>query len=212
MKYFIKIFILSILVITCNENPTEPKDEEKYWSVPTDEAIMLYFREFDSIRLDSMIAGKIQYRLDIAKSVVEDTTIKVHKDWRFGELLLGTNDVLYNAFDTTTFRFNSPSMDSLLSIYELNSGYKFDSFIELIFPEYYNMVTLSQIFDKVDGVIWSEENIIGGSLLCSRRDIKLRFKAEIYKFIFSSCDQHIWIVEVVDDSIIDITEWDLIRR
>jgi len=41
MKYFIKIFILPVLIIACSENPIESKEEKKFWSVPTDEAIWL---------------------------------------------------------------------------------------------------------------------------------------------------------------------------
>ncbi len=209
MKYFIKIFILPILIIACSENPIDPKDEKKFWSVPSDEAIMLYFRQFDSVRLDSFVAGEIQYRLDIAKSVVDDTTVKVRKDWEFGKLLLKTNDELYSAFDTTTtFRFNFQPLDSLLSLYELKSGYKLSGLIRLKFPEYYNMVTLSQIFNNVEGVNWAEQNAMARRPICNE-DIGLEIEKKVYKFIFNgNCPRHFWVVQVVDDSITDITDWD----
>ena len=117
MKYLFKLFVLCVLLNACAENSVEPKNEEVFWSAPTDEAIMLYFRQFDLVRLDSLAAGEIQYRLDIAKNVVEDTNITVRIDWKFGEILLYTNQELYNNFDTTKYRFNYPPLDSLLALY-----------------------------------------------------------------------------------------------
>ncbi len=192
MKYLTKILFLLLLVFACSGNPTEPKKEDnKYWSEPTDEAIMLYFREFDSVRIDSLVAGEIQYRLDIAKRVVDDTTINVRKDWEFGKMLLKTNDELYDAFDTTTtFRFNYQPLDSLLSLYELKSGYKLYDLIRLKFPEYYNMVTLSHIFNNVEGVNWAEQNAMSIRPICNE-DIRLVIDNEVYKFIFyGNCPRH----------------------
>ena len=209
MKILLKTILFLFLISACSENSTEPENEKEYWSMPTEEGIMLYYRLFDSVRLDSTIAGEIQYRLDLAKSVVEDTTIKVHKDWRFGGLALKTNDDLYNAFDTTaTFRFNYPPLDSLLSLYELKSGYKLFDLIRLKFPEYYNMITISKTFSDINGVIWAEQNTLAIAPIC-HTDIKLEIDNEIYKFTFlGACPRHFWEVHVVDDSIKIIKEWE----
>ncbi len=201
--------IFLILLTSCTQDITEPEAENVYWSEPTDEAEMLYFREFDSVRLDSVVAGEIQYRLDIAKSVVPDTTITVHKDWTFGKLSLQTNNELYNAFDTiSTFRFNYSPLDSLLSLYELNYGYKSSNdHIILFFPEYYNMAVLGKIFSQVDGVMWAEQVVRAIPLFCSE-DIELEISADIYTFTFyGNCPKHTWEVEVVNDSATIIREW-----
>jgi hypothetical protein len=214
MKYLLKLVLLCLLISACSENSTEPKDEEVFWSEPTDEAIMLYFREFDSVRLDSLAAGEIQYRLDIAKSVVGDSRLNVHIEWVFGELLLWVNQELYDNFDSTKNRFYYQPLDTLLSLYEIvgvksrgprPTGY----FFHLLFPEYYNMLHLSKMFANVEGVVAVEQNVRNFPPICAT-DIKFRKENEIYKFIFRNCYNHFWVIQVVDDTILDITEWDLI--
>ena len=211
LKYFVILIIAIPLFYSCTENISEPKAEKTFWTEPLEEGTILYFRLFDSERIDSLTSGEIQFRLNIAKTVIEDTTLNVREDWRLGDLIIATSDELYNAFDTTsTFRFNYSPLDSLLSHYELKSGEKLYSFLRLKFPEYYNMVILSQIFSKVDGVIWAEQNVIGGPGICVD-DISLEIDNEIYKFIFSrtgSCGYYFWEVHVVDDSAEFIKEWE----
>lgn len=214
MKYFPKIIILVLLVNSCTNNITEPEDQKIFWTVPTDEAMMLYFRTFNSVRVDSVVAGEIQYRLDIAKSVVDDTTIEVHKDWVFGQLGFYINQELYHSFDTNNVRFNNPEIDSLLKLFEI-MGIKSRSStpsinryaIYLLFPKHYNMVVLSEIFSQVDG-IKAEQNAMNIRPICNE-DIKLIIDDKTYKFIFHcNCPRHIWVVQVVDDNIKDITDWD----
>jgi hypothetical protein len=211
MKILLKIIFVLFFISACSENSTEPEDEKEYLSVPTEEGIMLYYRIFDSVRLDSTIAGEIQYRLDIAKSVVEDTTIKVRKDWVFGDLRLFTNQELYDSFDTTKNRFNYPSIDSLLTIYELIEIESLEKRLTsysfyLLFPEYYNMVNLSEIFRHVNGVVNAEQNIIGGPPIC-KEDITLLIDNNVYKFVFhGDCPPNVWEVHVVDDSIAVVEE------
>lgn len=214
MKYILKLFFLCILLNGCSENSVEPKDEKKFWSVPTDEAMMLYFRQFESVRLDSLAAGEIQYRLDIAKSVVEDSRLKVHKEWVFGDLLLYVNQELYSNFDSTKNRFNYQPLDTLFSLYEIIGVESREVrptayFFHLLFPEYYNMITLSKMFAEIDGVVAAEQNVMAIPPICAT-DIKFRKENEIYKFIFRNCFNHIWVIQIVDDTILDITEWDLI--
>ena len=66
------------------------------------------------------------------------------------------------------------------------------------------------MFAEIDGVLAAEQNVIGGSIICWTKDNKLKKENEIYKFIFRNCFNHIWVVQLVDDTIIDITEWDLL--
>lgn len=199
---------MSIIVISCHKDITEPSD--KFWSVPTEESIRLVFRLSDSIKVDSLLAGEIQFRLDVSRTVDEELNeITVWKDWELGKLLLYPTNELYTNFDTTTYRFNYQPLDSLLDLYELKDGYKSYDLLSLIFPEYYNMRIFESIFEEIEGVRWVEPNYSTSTGMCDT-DITLEIKDNLYIFIFSKtglCGPLYWEVHVVNDQAELINKW-----
>jgi hypothetical protein len=211
MKYIIILILFLFTYLSCDKNTTEPKPKLHYWTSPTLDAVRLSYRLSDSVQLDSIFAGEIQFRLDVARTVDERLTeFPVWKDWELGKVLMFTTDELYSGFDTTTYRFNYQPLDSILSSYDIQSGYKRNGLIRLIFPQYYNIRILSEIISKVEGVNSAEPNHYDSPGLCDR-DIKLEIDDRLYIFNFSeigSMCRHYWEVHVIDDKIEYVTDWE----
>jgi len=209
--------VLLFIFLSCDKIITEPQDknnnteaENEYWTIPEEDAVVLFFRMSDSIRVDSLKAGQIQFRFDEARTVCNEIAeFSVGKEWELGKILLRTTDELYTNFDTTTYRFNYEPLDSLLNVYELCFGYKRFNLIRLIFPKYYNIPILSQLFENMNGVIYADPNLYATLGICDE-DVTLEIIGELYKFIFSltgSCSSHFWEVHVINDQAELIVEW-----
>lgn len=139
-----------------------------FWSSPLEDSFILFFLESNLIRVDSTIAGKTQFRLDVARTVdVQLDTIHTFPSWEFGKLLLGVSDDLYDSFNLDNLRFNYPPLDSLLELHDVKSGRKTFGFsgsqvLALVFPNHYNMPILAKEFKDIPGIWAASSNGSGG--------------------------------------------------
>ena len=114
-----------MISFSCKHEIIDSTFNYEFWSPPSEEAFALFYLLSDEIKVDSIFAGKIQFRLDCARTVDEKLdSIFVKKPFEFGSLLLGVSDDLYDKFNTATYRFNYKPVDSLLNVYNLISGKK----------------------------------------------------------------------------------------
>lgn len=208
MKRIVFLVFIITLIFGCTRNFTGPEDIEipdstkEYWKEPSLNATVLYFRLYDSMHLDSVKAGEIQYRLDVARTV-NDTLLEfsVKKDWVLGDLLLFVNEELYSNFDTTTCLFSYQPLDSLFNEYQLKSGIKNRVYFKLKFPTNLNIPVFANIVNQVEGVTAAEPNQYGGVGICDK-NIKLEIHDNLFKFFFiisGACGYQSWEVHVVDD-------------
>ncbi len=202
--------LLFFLFFACAKRSIDPEVDgdlkvmpEQYWTAPREEAIILFFRVSEAVRLESILAGEIQFHLERAK-LVDDRLkgISAAKDWELGKLLVFTTAELYSSFDTTACRFGNTLLDSLLVVYEIERAIKRSGLLRLIFPKYYNMPVLAEIFGQIPGVRSAEPNYYGSPGICDA-DISLAIIDNLYKFLFTrsgSCGYYFWEVHVIDDS------------
>jgi hypothetical protein len=214
LKNILIFIIILFTFLQCKKNSSEPETELQYWTTPTLAAVVISYRHSDSVRLDSIFAGEIQFRLDVARTVDEQLIeYPVWKDWVLGDISLWTTDELYSNFDTTTSLFNHKTLDSVLTHFEVREIEKgsdrFKKF-RLDFPEYYNMRVLSEIISDIEGIISAEVNIYGMGGGC-KRDIKLEIEEKLYKFTFSGkglgCDRS-WEIHILDNQVEYVNSWD----
>ncbi len=191
------------------------KFNSEYWAPPEDDAAILFFRMSDAIRLDSTLAGKIQYRLNIARTVdsILDT-VHAFSSWAFGELLLEVTDSIYQLIDFDRLCFNYPPIDSLLMYFHLQNFYELPSasgqhWIHLDFPHNYNMPILAKSFEEIGGIIRAVPNYTGTLPEGKPFDIELTLDGLLYKFrfylnpaFFSDVMYHEWEIHVKDNQII----------
>jgi len=212
-------FFCYFLVITFSCSHVTQVEDTKYWSEPTDDASVLYFRMSDKLTIDSILTGKIQYRLEIAQTIDNKLdSIHAMPPWEFGTLLLGISDTLYNRFSTTTLRFNFPPVDSVLDIYMPLSAKKLFQLPGLTraavifdFNKKYNMPVLSEKFFGLEGV-WSANPSYTGTLPEGTPfDIDLEIDNSIYKFWFylnewyyPNEENYFWEIHVNDDEVVFI--------
>jgi len=223
-KIFQIIICTSLFAFVCciqNKNPfTVESDIEHnyYWSPPTIDSYYLAFQISDSIYIDSVLAGEIQFKLDLARSV--NTLLdSIHPMpyFELGVLLLGISDELYGNFDPVTLRFNSNPVDSLLNIFNpiegrlLSGGPPYGAKLE--FDIYYNMPIMAQYFKDIPGIWYSNAAWYGTLPEGPPYYLFLEVDENIYTFTFILRDWyrnyiHYWIVEVENDKATLISEWE----
>lgn len=189
-----------------------------YWSIPTDDASVLFFRQSDLVRIDSTLAGKIQFRLDVARTVdMELDSIQANVSWEFGKLLIKVPDSIYHFIDFQSRKFNYTPIDSLLvfyHLYDMDSLFQTgtDYWIALTFHRKYNMPVLGKKFEQIPGVIHATPNSMGVLPGGPPSDIYLTIESDTYIFTFVINDWdnnyiHHWKVQVVDTSAVLVDEW-----
>ena len=189
----------------------------QYWSEPTKDATYLFFEISDRIKIDSTLAGKIQYRLDIARTYDASTLDTLYKFplFELGDLLLRIPQSIYEGINFETMQFNHEPIDSICAVYNLkeiithpqiSEDYKW---IKLIFPEKYNMPVLAREFKNVSGVLDVCANYYGTFPEGPNCNIHLEIDGETYQFEFylnvyyhPDAPYHFWQVHVVDDRIV----------
>ena len=204
-----------------SRNPFIVEDDNEnsyYWSPPTLDSYYLAFQVSDCIYIDSVLAGEIQFVLDMARNV--DTTLfSIHPMpyFELGVLLLGISDDLYDNFDPVTLRFNSYAIDSLLDVYNpiggrlLSGGSPYSAKLE--FDIHYNMPIMAQYFKDIPGVWYSNAAWYGTIPEGPPYYLFLEVEDNIYTFTFISRDwrrnyTHCWIVVVENDEATLISEWE----
>ena len=187
-----------------------------YWSIPSRDSFILFFELYKTIKVDSLIAGAIQFRLDRAKSVdIKLNDFQPSSRWELGALLLGTNNELYNLFDESTNRFGYKPLDYLLNEFKLIRGEKsrHSDMIKLYFQDDYNMSVIGNIFETVLGVRYADPNCYGTIPESSSSGVVLEIDNELFNFNFYQSDFyanniHQWDIQVIDDIVTLISEWD----
>lgn len=209
-----------MLNFTINKNDTtlvnfELEFNSEYWSIPQEDSFILFFRMSDNLKIDSTLAGQIQYRLDIARTF--DHTLDslfAQPSWKFGELIIRIPDSIYTGIDFETMDFNHYPIDSINSIYGLRNIKKLsilddDKWLMLLFDGIYNMPILKNEYKQVDGIISASANGIGFLPEGPDYDIYLDIEDYLYKFEFylnenyaPNAPYHFWEIHVVEDKII----------
>lgn len=187
----------------------------QFWTQPEDDASILFFRLFDVIRLDSALAGKIQYRLNLARTVDSTLdTIHAMPDWEFGALLMEVTDSVFQLIDFDHKRFNCPPIDSLLLYFHLQNFHELPSvdghhWLHLNFPHDYNMPMVGKAFETINGIIHATANYTGVFPEGPPFDINLIIDGMLYKFRFylnlnfyPGANYHYWEVHVLDNRIV----------
>ena len=186
------ILFIILYFISCSKNPIENEftHEPEYWSAPQDDATILYFRDYNTLVVDSTIAGNIQFALSCARTV-NDTLDEIVPlpSWVLGELILGVTDEMWDEFDTQTYRFNKEQIDSLLNHYCVISGEKKGTrlgsrYVKLKFTIIYNIPILAGYFRDIPGVTHSGANHVGTLPEGSMYDIWLEMVENRYIFTF----------------------------
>lgn len=236
-KIIIIFFIISILFFShCirNKNPlslsddtehnlpiiptfhVEPTFNCEYWSIPTEDAFILFFRLYTTIRVDSLIAGAIQYHLDQARTI-DNKLINIHPrpEWELGILIVGVSEELYDSFDTSTHRFGNIQLDYLLDEFGLIKGEKniHGNMIKFYFNDDYNVSVIGNIFETLQGIRYADPNCYGSLPEASHAGVILEIEAELFNFNFYESNWHAnnthnWEIHVIDDHVNLIAEWD----
>ncbi len=204
------IFLITALM-ACNapDSPNAPPQLD-FWTKPNQESYFLFFDSSSVLIGDSILVGKIQYRLDRARLVrPELDSATVNLRWRPYELGAFFADSLFAAYDPSTFIFGNKSLDSLLRLYRPDSSTRRDTYVTFYYPAHYNLPVLAQEFKKVPEVISATQIRIGGIFYCID-DVHLSIENNKFRFVFSrtgpACQsQKEWIVDVVDDNAVFVS-------
>ena len=199
----------------------DPKYNCDYWSIPTEDAFILFFQLYRTIKADSLFAGAIQYRLNQARTIDDKlNNIFPGSDWQLGVLHVGVSEELYNSFDSTTNRFGNASLDYLLEEFNLircvkrgmNRGIN-RKYVKLYFNDDYNVSVLGDIFATIKGVRWAGPNGYGSLPEASHSGAILKIEEELFNFNFyqsnwQANNTHNWEIHVIDNKVTLIAEWD----
>ncbi len=207
----INIFRLILLVCLilfgfgCEKNPVDTEDDT-YWTTPEWDGVYLSFDNSDEIEVDSVLAGKIQYRLNVARSIDESLAqIKPLLKWPPQQLTIGPTTDLCARFDTSMLSFNVKALDALLAFYPLDRAKKscgtsyIYCHISLYFTKEYNIPVLARSFEGLEGVRYAEPNYL--DYIIPPPDIDLTIDGDTYQFMFISGWYYPgnWEIHVVND-------------
>ena len=196
-----------LFLSTCTRSPIGGVD--CCWIEPEIDGIILSFDVSDDIRVDSTLAGEIQYALEVARSADEELNeIHAKQNWAPGQLKLKPTLELFLSFDTTNLVFNHAGLDSMLQEYPIKRiDYYYDSdeiyWIMLYFKGQYsfNIRSLAEEFKKIDEVVNATPNYLGHEL-SRNEDITLTIIEDIYVFYFHGASGNKRVVYVRNDTII----------
>jgi len=185
--------------------------DDRYWTTPTEEAYMLYFEISSNLRADLAAVGKIQYRLDRARTIDRELyDVTKFPDWELGTLLVDVTPDLFAKFDSVSCRFNYKPLDEFLDRYPPLTIEKRFSYFVFHFTIDYNMPVLANYLSKISGVMYATANGIGTFPEVCLRDIHLVIAEELYRFYFvrgglecflERVDQHSWLILDMDDHV-----------
>lgn len=224
LSLLLSLLFMIFIICYCDKNPageSKTDNNKKYWSVPQEDSFALFFYLFeDYLKVDSLIAGRIQYSLDLARTVDNELdSIFARNQWEFGAMLLGVTEEYFYSFDEVSCLFNKQPLDSLLNYYSVLSGNTLSGaswglyVIRLNFNIYYNMSLLCDKFEGVKGVRYANTNLYGYIGWGPGSDILLEIADRCYKFTFYKINVpnnniHYWEVHVLNDQVQLIAEWD----
>lgn len=219
-----KLFIIFVFIVTISslincikEKNAITQSEKHLWTVPTEESFIIFFRLFDEIKLDSLIAGNIQYRLDLAKTIDPELLAISPLGWELGVIFLGVDLNLYDNFDTTTSRFNYIAIDTLLDKFELVKGVKRykssrNGYIKLSFYLNYNIRFLPEFFESIPGVNSAFPSaLIPYPGYGNHIDLKINNNIYLFHFYSENIDLNYvryWLIKVIDDRVKLLSEWE----
>ncbi|MBA7484211.1 hypothetical protein ES707_19735 [subsurface metagenome] len=193
----------------CEKNPVDTEDYT-YWTTPEWDGVYLSFHHSEDIEVDSVLAGNIQYRLDVARNVDEQLTgWGPFPHWLSDQLILNVTDDVSTRFNTSTLRFEIKALDTLLDRYPIWRGDKYstsDNMLVLYFVSDYNMPKLAEVFEGVEGVVFAEPN--GVDYIYPPPDVELTIDGDTYRFIFIGGWDYPgnWEIHVVNDQATVISE------
>ena len=189
----------------CEINPVDTEDDT-YWTTPEWDGVYLSFNYSEDIEVDSVLAGNIQYRLNVARSVDEQLAgWGPFPRWVAKQLLIGPTTDLCARFDTSMLSFNVKALDSLLAFYPLDRAKKgcgtsvISCHISLYFTKEYNIPVLTRSFEGLEGVRYAEPN--GRLYVYPPPDIDLTIDGDTYQFMFIGGWYYPgnWEIHVVND-------------
>lgn len=203
------IACLTLSGFSCDKNPIgiEEYDEnpigtekDTYWATPEWAGVYLSFSYSEDIEVDSVLAGNIQYRLNVARSVDEQLAGWGPFPWWFSRELILTGVSAY--FDTATLRFNDQLLDSLLDRYPIWRVDRFSptgNMMVLYFISDCNMPKLAESFAQHECVTSASPN--GLCVIWPPPELELAIEGDTYKFIFTGGwdSPGNWEIHVVDD-------------
>jgi len=230
----ISIFLILLVLASCirDKSPLSLSEDKKlpeipsykieptfncdYWSIPKEETFHLFFQLYTTIRVDSLIAGATQYRLDQARTV-DTKLINIHPgpDWQLGILLVGVSEELYHSFNPNTHRFSNLPLDYLLDEFDAIKGVKGinRNYVKLHFNNDYNISVIGNIFEAVEGIRYADTNSYGSFPESSHSGVILEIEDELFNFnfyesIWTANNTHNWEIHVINDKVTLIGEWD----
>lgn len=127
----------------CSTNSTDPDEnnDTKFWAHPGTDAIELSFDLENSLDIDSITAGRIQYALDRARKIDNNLVdFRIKHPVSLHEIQLYCERRLYERFDERSRTFGIPALDNLINQHPPSLGVKEDNppRIRLYYEEAFN--------------------------------------------------------------------------
>lgn len=200
-----RLILLACLILFgfgCEKNPVDTEDDT-YWTTPEWDGVYLSFDHSDEIEVDSVLAGKIQYRLNVARNVDELLAGWGPFPWLFSDqLILRVTDSVSACFDTSKLRFGIKELDSLLvryPVWRVDKRSPSSNKLVLYFINDYNMPKLAELFAKHEGITLASPN--GLAVFWPPPDLELTIDVDTYKFMFIGGWESggNWEIHVVND-------------
>ncbi len=184
-----------------------------YWSEPSLDALRLAVARDTAnvhINIDTVLAGHIEYRMIIARTV--DTaldTFVMSSGLVLDMIVVHLDDETIAQFDTLALVSYNTSLDDLLDTYPISSAgpmemYPFNYYFW--FQNLYNTYPLSDLFEDISCISGASPVIQFRIPPSSTDSIELTIEEDKYTFTFRILDDTVypeinnyWIVEVVDD-------------
>ncbi|MFC1547973.1 hypothetical protein ACFL5M_05560 [Candidatus Neomarinimicrobiota bacterium] len=177
---------------------------DQFWTIPEWEGIYLSFQFSDSINVDCLFAGHIQYRLHVARTVHDDLADwSIFPRWMRKQLILKLSDEVVAGFDSSALAFSDNELDSLLEVYPVEEieikNWSFGNYASIHFHADYNIPELAKVFHASESTIFAEPN--GTMSIWPMATIDLFIEEDTYRFLFIGGWERNgnWEIRVVDD-------------